>query len=353
MALILRFHFTDEALRRGRLALGAWTLVLLIAGLNTTVAQDTPAPRDLSAPAAPVTGQAGGPTLPSTADPGPADEGGGKGDAAYGAYQRGRFVTAFREAMARIESDPNDAAAMTLIGDLHAQGAGAPRDPARALDWYRLAAERSDVNAMFRLGLAFVRGEGTRADPARGRTWLEKAAGGGQVLAAYNLALIRLGDGEPADMREARRLLEQAAKADLAEAQYALGVMLREGRAGPAEKPTAAEWFRRAAAQGDIPAIVELAILTFNGDGVTKDEVAAFRLFRRAAFRGNAIAQNRLARLYAAGRGTDRDPIEAAAWHLTAAGQGLADAWLDAVLGGLTPQERARAQALALQRLPV
>jgi hypothetical protein len=42
--------------------------------------------------------------------------------------------------------------------------------------------------------------------------------------------------------------------------------------------------------------------------------------------------------------------VEAAAWHLAAAGQGLADSWLDQALKDLGPQERARAERLAAER---
>ena len=92
------------------------------------------------------------------------------------------------------------------------------------------------------------------------------------------------------------------------------------------------------------------AILLFNGDGVPADEKRAARGFRSAAAKGNAIAQNRLARLYAAGRGVPQNRVEAAAWHLMAAAQGLADACLDNALKDLSPDERARAERLATDR---
>jgi TPR repeat protein len=66
--------------------------------------------------------------------------------------------------------------------------------------------------------------------------------------------------------------------------------------------------------------------------------------------RGNAIAQNRLARLYASGRGVPQNRVEAAAWHLAAAAQGLADPWLDGALRELSADERARSERLAAER---
>ena len=44
-------------------------------------------------------------------------------DVAYGAYQRGHYVTAFREATRRVE-EKNDPKAMTLLGELYADGLG-------------------------------------------------------------------------------------------------------------------------------------------------------------------------------------------------------------------------------------
>jgi hypothetical protein len=95
---------------------------------------------------------------------------------------------------------------------------------------------------------------------------------------------------------------------------------------------------------------VEHAILLFNGEGVPANESLAARGFRRAAAKGNAIAQNRLARLLVVGRGVPQNKVEAAAWHLTAAAQGLTDPWLDEALRDLSPDERARAERLATAR---
>lgn len=285
--------------------------------------------------------------------PDPASIDPAKIDLAYGAYQRGLFLTAFREATERVERDPQDAAAMTLLGELHAQGAGAKLDPARAAEWYRLAHARGDINATYRLGMARLGGEGVPKDEARGRELLEEAAKGGQPLAAYNLALLLLTSGEAKDLARAGELLRQAAEAEIPEAQQNYATLLRDGRGVPADPKAAFAMFTRAARNGDIAAEVERAIMLFNGEGVAADEIEASRGFRRAAFRGNAVAQNRLARLYAVGRGVTRDPVEAAAWHLMAAGQGLSDSWLDTVLKELSPQDRARARELAVRRLPV
>ena len=78
-------------------------------------------------------------------------------DLAYGAYQRGYYVTAFATATHRVE-ELKDVKAMTLLGELYANGVGINRDEKKAADWYRLAAERGDREAMFALAMMHFSG---------------------------------------------------------------------------------------------------------------------------------------------------------------------------------------------------
>jgi hypothetical protein len=271
-------------------------------------------------------------------------------DSAYGAYQRGLYVAAFREATLRLEKAPDDVAAMTLLGELYNQGLGVPQDPVKAAEWYRLAARGGEPHALSALGLMAIDGRGIPKNIGQGKAWLEQAAAKGEPRASYNLALLLLPSAAPADLARAIELLRRAAQAEIADAQHALGVLFLKGR-GVARNPAeAARWFSRAAKNGSLAGEVEHAILLFNGDGVSADEAEAARAFRRAAAKGNAIAQNRLARLYVAGRGVPSNKVEAGAWHLMAAAQGLADTWLDDALKDLSADERARAERLAAER---
>jgi TPR repeat protein len=271
-------------------------------------------------------------------------------DMAYGAYQRGLFLTAFREATDRLTRDPADTAAMTLIGELYNKGLGIVGDPVKAAEWYRLAAARGDAHALSALGLMALDGRGMATDRKQGMAWLEQAAAKGEPTASYNVALLTLSNGNPADLPRAVELLRKAADAEIGDAQHALGVLYLKGRGTGRDPAEAARWFERAARNGNLAGQVEHAILQFNGEGLPANEALAAKEFRRAAARGNAIAQNRLARLYASGRGVPQNKVEAAAWHLAAAAQGLDDTWLDDALKDLSPDERARAERLAAER---
>ena len=63
-------------------------------------------------------------------------------DFAYGAFQRGLYLTAFELALPRAES--GDPVAQTLIAELFWKGLGVARDRKKAVDWYKFAAEGGD-----------------------------------------------------------------------------------------------------------------------------------------------------------------------------------------------------------------
>ena len=87
----------------------------------------------------------------------------GDADVAFAAYQRGYYVTAFREATRRVEQD-TDPKSMTLLGELYAEGLGVPNDDKKAAEWYRLAAARGETQAMFALAIFKITGRGGPAD---------------------------------------------------------------------------------------------------------------------------------------------------------------------------------------------
>ncbi len=310
--------------------------------LATSLLFAGPAP---AAPPKPVPKPAAAPARPADTPGAP------RLDLAYGAYQRGQYLAAYREATARLDRDGTDAAAMTLVAELYNQGLGVRQDSSEAAAWYRLAAERGDPRAMATLGLMSVDGRGVARDQAAGRAWFERAAALREPTAAYNLALILLAGGSEDEIARAARFLVIAAEGEIGDAQHALGVLHSRGQGGVAlDQTAAASLYLRAARNGSLAGEVEFAIVQFKGEGLPKNEAGAARHFRLAAARGNAIAQNRLARLHVLGRGVPKNLVEAAAWHLLATQQGLADPWLETALRDLSAADRALAERIAAQR---
>lgn len=264
-------------------------------------------------------------------------------DFAYGAYQRGYYMTALQEAMKRLSVNKADTAAMTLMGELYKDGLGVKKDPAEAVRWYKLAADRGDPQAQFALAAATLRGEGAPQDKAAAKALLLKAAAKGHAGAMYNLGVMAI-DSDIQDFKSAADYFRKAAEGGNMDGAYSLAVLYREGRGVPQDIREAAKWMRLAADDHIGAAEVELGIMTFNGEGVPKDEAAAAKLFLRAASRNNPVAMNRVARLYASGRGVKKDEIEAMKWHLLARAVGLQDEWLDSILDGLNAKQRAEVE---------
>src|SRR5215467_4307420 len=268
-------------------------------------------------------------------------------DLVYGAFQRGYFLTAFALATNRV-TNAADAKAMTLLGELYANGLGVAQDDQRAAEWYRLAAARSDSNAMFALAIFALRGRAGPRDRQASTQWLTAAANLGHPIAAYDLALLYIeGQMFTQDLARAAEFLRIAAVGGRPDAQYALGTFYKAGRGVPQDMHQAVQLWGQAALADNIDAQVEYAIALYNGDGIAPNQEAATALFRKAAKRGSPIAQDRLARILASGRGAPIDLTEATKWHLISRAGGETDLELDNIVNKLDPQTRAAGEKAA------
>jgi TPR repeat protein len=280
------------------------------------------------------------PALAQPAKPAP------KVDIAFGAYQRGYFLTALKEANELAAKD--DPQAMTLIAEIYANGLGVGRDDAKAAEWYRRAADLGDPQAMFALAIFKFAGRGGAPDHAAGVKLFEAAAKAGNLFASYNLGLLYLrGQDVKKDFGQAAQLFERAAKGGVPEAQYALATLYREGRGVTKDEKRAMQLMQRAAAAGNLDAMVEFAIAQFNSTNTAKNESAAAEMLLEAARRGSPIAQNRMARLLSAGRGVPANAVEAMKWHIIAKAGGRGDPDLDAYMARQKKEDREAAEKAA------
>src|SRR6185436_20020754 len=135
---------------------GPLTALMTIAVVTIAMAQPTKnAPRPTPVPNAPSSDQS-------------------NVDVAYGAFQRGHYLTALNEATKRAQQ--NDPAAMTLLGEIYAQGLGVGRDDAKAAQWYKLAADKGSRDALFALAMFNFQGRAGTRDLAEAARLLEAAA---------------------------------------------------------------------------------------------------------------------------------------------------------------------------------
>ncbi len=161
------------------------------------------------------------------------------------ARQYKKALNSFRDALRK---DPNDAEAMTRIGDLHASGLGVPRSDKEAARWYAKAASLGNAAARFALAARYASGRGVGEDPAAAAKWCRLAAD----------------QGHPG-------------------AQSLLGYLYEQGMGVPRDEAESLAWYRKAAEGGDVASQKLLAWRHLEGNGVPKDPAAAAALLQQVA----------------------------------------------------------------------
>ncbi len=148
-------------------------------------------------------------------------------DLAY-RYRDGKGVTKdAAEAMnwAHRAADAGDAEAMDFVGAAYLRGAVVKRNPAIAFAYFKEAANES-AQAAFNLGQCYYGAQGTKQDCAKALEWWKKAAEMGHGRAAACAAMAyHSGEGVKADAVQARQLAERAAELNNASGLVLLGEM--------------------------------------------------------------------------------------------------------------------------------
>ena len=250
-------------------------------------------------------------------------------DEAYGAFQRGLYLTAFQKALPRAQL--GDPAAQTMIAELLAQGLGVRRDRKNAAFWYSKAAEGGDATSMFKYALLLIEGRDVARDRKAADAWMKKAADAGQPSAEFNWAQSLTADNPGAKGLElALPYYEKSAEQGIADAQYAVSQLYISLPSIPPEKKSQARtWLARAANSGFDTAQLDMGLWLISGTGGPVDLEGGFTWMKVAAYRGNVVAQNKLAHLYINAIGTTQQPIEAATWYVISRRAGLKDPELE------------------------
>ncbi len=133
------------------------------------------------------------------------------------------------------------------LGLRYAGGRGVPKDPERALRWYRAAAEQGYGPAQSSLALAYYWGTGVARDRAKAADWYRRAAERDVAGAGYMLGLMYWsGEGVAKDMALAAHWHGQAAEHGNHYAQQFLARLYRDGRGVAQDKVQAYKWLELA-----------------------------------------------------------------------------------------------------------
>lgn len=264
-------------------------------------------------------------------------------DDAYGAYQRGLYLTALDKALPRAQL--GDPAAQTLIAEMTTRGLGVKRDPKAAAFWYGQAAAGGDPTAMFQYALLLIEGIHVEKDKAKADEYMRKAADAGNASAQFNWAQTLVTDNPGRKgLQLALPYYEKSAEQGIADAQYAVAQLYNTlPGVSDDKRPKARDFMLRAARAGFDTAQLDMGIWYVNGIAGERDYDKGFQWLSVAANRGNVVAQNRLAHLYINALGTRPDPVEAAKWYVVSRRAGLKDTALEDYYLGLTEEQQKKA----------
>lgn len=285
---------------------------------------------------------------PETKVPVPSRFGEAPTDQAFGAFQRGLYITARNLALPRAEK--GDAAAQTLLAEIYSRGLGVARNVDEAAKWYEKAAKQGVPEAKFQFALMLLnRGKPDEATKAQAITMMQEAADSGIADAQFNYAQLLLADRTARDNRSAAfSYFLKAAEQKVPDAQYAVSQFYLNGSdVADRDLVKAREWLTKAATNNFGTAQLELGNMLLNGDGGERDLKGGFAWIKRAAEAGNIQAQANLGKLYWGGIGVEPDSVEAAAWYVLARRAGLRDAVLDDFWEGLEAETQQAAIARA------
>lgn len=105
--------------------------------------------------------------------------------------------------------------AQYALGLRYAKGDGVEQSYAKALEWYRKAADKDHTLAMNNLGAMYELGQGVEVDHTKSIVWYRKAAEQGQKYAQNSLAIkLFKGEGTPEDRIMAYVYMRLAAEQD-------------------------------------------------------------------------------------------------------------------------------------------
>ena len=178
------------------------------------------------------------------------------------------------------------------------------KDYAKALKYYKYAAEKNDSHAQFRLGYMYDMGYGVTQNYAVAMKWYLKSANQGNVFAQYNIGIMYdKGQGVKQDYSEANKWFQKAAEQGNTSAQYSLGVNYYFGKGITQNYTEAFNWLLKAAESGDADSQNNVGVMYKNGQGVKQDYSEALKWFTKASEQGNEYALYNLGLMYANGTG--------------------------------------------------
>ena len=197
-----------------------------------------------------------------------------------------------------VASGPLNAKTAPVRADIKPSDALAPRRDSAPEAYFRQPPD-NDQSARARLLYEEAIELRKRQQQAKALDFFRQAANLGEIQAMVELGetLMNDSDGVTADYPEALRWFRKAADAGSSSGMVYLGGMYLLGNGVDENYETAADWFRKAADAGNSAGMYDLGTMYENGQGVIEDQDKAKQFYSRAAALGHREARARLAEL--------------------------------------------------------
>lgn len=213
----------------------------------------------------------------------------------------------------RLAADAGSVDGLRFIGNLYANGEGVELDPGRAMEYYDQAAAQGDPKAFFNIGVMY---QYDTPDIGKAIEYYLKSGEMGYADGWTTLASIyQYGDGVEPDIGKAVEYWQKAADLDDASACYTLGTMYYSGAGVEQDYARAAEYWQKAADLGEAQAYIHLGMMYYTGEGVGQDYERAVTYLTQAAEQEDLTAMFMLGECCRLGQGLEKDPAKAAEWY--------------------------------------
>lgn len=228
--------------------------------------------------------------------------------------------------IATIESSvtPQDDSAMLSLGRIYRDGEQAPRDPAKAEQWYRKAIAAGNSQAAVELAEMWLKDKTRRNYASDALQLLRQVAEQGDAYACYRIGKhYENGDFGQVDKQRALEWYKTSVDLRSPEAMVALGRLLREAYPSDVKAPQlSAKLFNRAAELGSKSGFGALGNAYADGNGVPRNGAKALEYYSKASEMGLISADVGIGDMYRDGLAMPRDYNKAFQYYQKAANNG-------------------------------
>lgn len=250
----------------------------------------------------------------------------------------------------------NDTEALFQQARALLRGEGVKKDASQAFKLMQSAADLGHADAMGGLGYFYSQGISVPKDPEKALEWFRKGAEKGSAKSQYNLgtSLMKSHEQQPEEKKAAEAIewIRKAAEQKLPEANLTYGIYAYMGENNISQNYELAATHYRIAADKDLAdAQNYLGTMNQNGQGMAIDHDQAIAWYRKAALQDHIRAQANLGFAIGTNNADENKQNEALAWLSIASQQGdvSAEKGLIEIEPSMTPEKRQKISALAIE----